>query len=176
MSKIIDLNSYRNHALKRKSFGAWEDRFKERFTLTCCLGDISDNTLYRLAHPGEESSQAFYEFIMGVLGLGPAAKFGYLAEKEKLRIIDIHLFLADNIRFELMRRLEWLNGYATEQMCLVELVQQFDKLKNDRQNQIPELATTHPEYEYFCKLTPRDKEALIRRLLVPALEAFKERI
>lgn len=176
MSKIIDLSSYRTHALKKKYFRAWEDRFKEKFSLTLCLRDISDQTLYRLAHPGEESSHAFYEFIMGVLELGPADSFGYLEEKEKLKIIDIHLFLADNVRYELMRRLGWLSSFTTEKIELVGLVQQTEDFKGFYQNNVPELAPTHLKYEHYRNLTPREKEVLIRGLLVSALEAFKKRI
>lgn len=176
MNKVIDLNSYRIQATRKKCFSAWEKRFNETFLLTICLGDISDQTLYRLAHPGEESSNAFYEFIMGALDLGPTAKFGYLEEKEKLRIIDLHLFLADNARFELMWRLGWLNRYAAQEIQLVELVQKAAEYKLKFKDQIPELSPTHTEYDNFRGLIPRDKDALIRRLLIPALEEFKQRI
>ncbi|MGD9211556.1 MAG: hypothetical protein PVI90_12295 [Desulfobacteraceae bacterium] len=176
MNKIVDLKAYRTRIQKRKYFYAWEQRFNEQFDLHTCLGDISDKTLYRLAHPGDESSQAFYEFIMGVLNLGPAAKFGYLADGDKLRVVDIHLFLADNIRFELMRRLGWLISYAAQNECMVMLVKEAEKIKFRCQNQIPVLSSTHAEYENYQQLTPRDKDAFVRRLIAPALEEFKERM
>lgn len=176
MTKIVDLKEYRDQALKRKCFGAWEKRFCEFFSLSTRLGDISDKTLYRLAYPGDESSQAFYELIMGALEMGPAAGFGYLKDSEKMRVVDTHLFLADNIRFELMRRLNWLGGIATQDEPLIALVQETEAIKARYQGQIPELSPTHPEYNNYRSQIPRDREALIRRLLPSALEAFKTRV
>ncbi len=176
MNKIVDLNAYRAETLKRKYFFAWEQRFREKFDLSTRLNHISDSTLFRLAQPGDDSSQAFYELIMAVLELGPAAKFGYLADDDKLRIVDIHLFMADNIRFELMRRLGWLKRFATQDERLIVLVREAKKIKIRYQQQIPVLSATHAEYENYRHLTQRDREALVRRLVPPALEAFKVRL
>ncbi len=176
MNNVINLNKYRNKALHRKCFSVWEKRFKETFALTARLKDISDETLYRLAEPGIESNLAFYDLIMGALELGPSTKFGFLGSEEKMTVVDIHLFLADQVRFELMRRLGWLRQYATENEHLVTMVQEMETLKAGCKNNVPELSPEHPEYEKYCTLLPRDREALIRGLLVAALEAFKARI
>ena len=50
--------------------------------------------------------------IMGVLDLGPAAKFNYLPTEQQMQVVDIHLFLADHMRFEMMLRLNKANGRA----------------------------------------------------------------
>jgi hypothetical protein len=176
MKKIVDLQEYRDQALKRKCFGAWEKRFRENFSLTTRLGDISDQTIYRLAYPGNESSQAFYELIMGALEMGSAAGFGYLKDYNKMKVVDTHLFLVDNIRFELMRRLNWVSRFATQDEPLIVLVQQTEMIKKRYQGQIPELSPTHPEYENYRNQISRDREALIRRLLPSALEAFKTHV
>ena len=176
MNKIVNLETYRTKALKQRCFGAWEKRFDEKFTLSGRIVDISDQTLYRLACPGDDSNQAFYEIIMGALGLGPAVKFGYLEDDDKLRVVDIHLFLVDLIRFELMRRLGWLSPYATQNECIVELVQKAEEIKIRYRSQGPKLASTHPKYKNYCNLVPRDKEAFVRGLLTNALEAFKRRV
>lgn len=176
MSNIVNLEEYKTQMLQRKSFKAWEKRFDEAFSLETRTLDLSDSTLYSLANPGQESSFAFYELIMGTLDFGSAAKFGYLEDQAKLRVVDIHLYLADNIRFELMRRLGWLSRYAAQNEYLVTICKELETIKQRYHGQIPELAPSHPEFENYRSLIPRDREALIRRLLAPALEAFKEKL
>jgi hypothetical protein len=176
MNKIVDLERYRTHALRQRCFGAWEKRFNEKYSLSDRLADISDQSLYRLACPGDDSNQAFYEVIMGTLELGPAARFGYLEDDDKLRVVNIHLFLVDMIRFELMRRLGWICRYAAFNERIVELVHRSENMKDRCQNQGPKLVSTHPKYDEYCKLIPRDKDAFVRSLLTDALEAFKRRV
>ena len=72
------------------------------------------------------NSMAYYEMIMGVLDFGPATKFNYLASEQQMRVVDIHLFLADQLRFEMMRRLTWLDTLFCQKISLVEMIQDFD--------------------------------------------------
>ena len=176
MNKIVDIELYRTRSLEQRCFGAWEKRFKEKFTLSDRVGDISDKTLYQLACPGDDSNQAFYEIIMGSLDLGSAVTFGSLEDDHKLRIIEIHLFLVDIIRFELMRRLSWLTCFLICNERIVLLVQHAEKIKERYCNQPLKLAATHPEYESYRNLIPREKEAFIRGLLTSALDAFSRRV
>lgn len=176
MTKIVNLQTYRNKALGQRSFGPWQKRFGENYGIHTRLSDLSEKTLYYLALPGDNSSNAFYEFIMGVLDLGPAPKFHYLENKDQLMVVDIHLFLADQVRFELMRRLEWLQRFSAENTTLLEMVQKSEELKVASKDAPPVLAETHPEYNDYQKLARGDKEVFIRRLLQEALEVFKKRI
>ena len=174
MAKIVDLRDYRKKATKQRAFHSWKKRFGETFELETGFADISDKTLFSLATPGEKSALAYYEFIMGSLDLGGAIKFYYLEKEAQLRVMDIHLFLADQIRFELMRRLGWIDRYACQDFTLLHIVQAFDQVKSRSKGSPPKLAETHPEFESFTKLINGDKEIFIRRMLPKALEAFKE--
>jgi hypothetical protein len=113
---------------------------------------------------------------MGVLDLGAAPKFYYLPNDQQMQIVDIHLFLADQVRFEMMRRLGWIVSYPTEACRLVEIVQRYDQLKAGSKETPPRLATTHPDFEAYQPLTNRDKEVFIRRMLQDALEMFKREL
>ncbi len=176
MDKIVDLQSYRARVLEQKAYAHWSKRFGESFSLNTKLSDLSNKTIFLLASPGENSSQAFYELIMGVLDLGEAAKFYYLANQEQMRVVDIHLFLADQIRFEMMRRLGWLKRIASGEYRLVDLVQDFDSIKTKCRGMPPAFVENHREYSLFAPLTPGDKEVFIRRKLQEALEAFKKNL
>jgi hypothetical protein len=91
-------------------------------------------------------------------------------------VVDIHLFLADQVRFELMRRLTWLQGFPTEDNALLEIVQRHDALKTNCKENPPVLARSHPQYDDYQQRTRGDKEVFIRRLLQEALDVFKKRL
>jgi len=176
MTKVVDLKSYRIRAQELRSFGSWQKRFSETYNYRTRLSDISDKTLYYLSQPGENSSNAYYELIMGILDLGLAAEFHFLDNRDQMRVVDIHLFLADQVRFEMMRRLDWILNFEASKYSLLELVQEFDTLKNSCRSHPPELARSNSNYADYTLLTDGDKEVFIRRLLQEALDAFKEKI
>ena len=176
MTKVVDLNNYRLQVMEKRGFGPWQKRFSESYDSRTRPSDLSDKTLYYLSQPGENSSIAYYELIMGILDLGPAAGFHYLDNRDQMRVVDIHLFLADQLRFEMMRRLGWLLSFGGSNYSLLEMVKGFDTIKiNCRQNP-PELTRSNPNYSEYTHLTDGDKEVFIRRLLQEALDKFKERI
>lgn len=175
MAKIVNLKGYRTRAAEQKGFGHWHKRFEESYGEKTRLSDLSERTLYLLALPGEDSANAFYELIMGILGIGAAPKFYYLDREEQMMVVDIHLFLADQVRFEMMRRLEWLDNFSCERYRLIEMVQDFNKVKARCMDNHPELAESHPDYGAYKKLTRMDREVFIRRMFPKALETYKER-
>ncbi len=176
MPKIVDLQDYRTKAVEQRAFGPWQKRFGGPYNIKTRLSDLSDTALFILAQPGEHSSIAYYEIIMGILGLGPAAKFDYLASEEQMRVVDIHLFLADQIRFEMMRRLEWLDSLPCQNISIIEIVQDFERVKTECRDTPPGLAQTHPGYESYQKCTTRDKGVFVRQMLREALEKFTARL
>jgi len=176
MTKIINLQLYRNIALEKRIFGPWKRRFGEIYGLKTRLSDLSDKVLYHLAQPGEPSSVAYYELIMGVLDFETAPNFHYLSNENKMKVVDIHLFLADQVRFEVMWRLEWIKAFEGRKFSLIELVQNFKHIKRKCRENPPELAESNPDYHAYTGLTYGDKEVFIRRMLQKALEAFTERI
>jgi hypothetical protein len=176
MTKVVDIQAYRTKVLQQRAFGHWEKRFKESYSLKTRLSDLSDKTLYFLAQPGENSSISYYELIMGILDLGPAIKFNYLPNKEQMRVVDIHLFLADQLRFEVMRRLKWLVKLPCEKYNLIDMVQDFEKIKPASKASPPELSASHPDSISYQQLAAGDKEVFIRRMLRDAIEAFKDRL
>ena len=176
MTKIVDLQTYRIKAVEQRGFGPWQKRFAESFDSTTRLKDISDATLYFLARPGELSSVAYYEIIMGILNLGPATKFHYLDNNNQMLVVDLHLFLADQVRFEMMRRLDWVKGFEGAKYTLLEMVQDFGKVKENCRLNPPQLSASNSDYVEYNLLTTRDKEVFIRRMLQEALDIFKKRL
>ena len=176
MADIVDLGEYRSENLEYRVFGLWKKRFGRSFSKETSLEDLSDEVVFYLAQPGEQSAHAIYEFVMGILKLGPGNKFDYLEKPEKFLVMDIHLFLADLFRFEMMRRLGWVEPIFCGKFNLIELVEQFDRYKNFCLDKPPVLCATHPDHASYMQLHERDREGFIRRLLPGALEIFKRKI
>ena len=176
MTKVVDLQTYRTKAVEQRGFGPWQKRFAEKFDSTTRLEDLSDTTLYFLAQPGELSSVAYYEVIMGVLDLGAATKFHYLDNSKQMLVVDLHLLLADQVRFELMRRLKWITSFEGMKYSILEMVQKFERVKENCRVNPPALSVLNSEYAEYIQLTTGDKEVFIRRLLQQALDAFKRRL
>lgn len=176
MAKIVDLQTYRTQQLIERVFGPWRKRFGDAYNENTHLYDLSDRTLLHLAQPGDASTLAYYELITGAFDLGDAADFYILDKGEQLKIVEAHLFLADQIRFELMRRLQWITKFICQSCTLLDLLRDSDSLKIQSRERPPDLSTSHAGYHAFQELTYRDKEAFVRRLLPEAIEAFRKTI
>ena len=176
MADIVDLGEFRSEHLELRVFGPWKKRFGKSFAKETSLEDLSDKVLLYLAQPGEEGTHAIYEFAMGVMDLGPGNKFDYLEKAQQYAVMEIHLFLADLFRFEMMRRLGWLEPLSCAGRSLIELVGQFDRRKNFWRETPPVLSKMHPDHSCYMQLHERDREGFIRRLLPGALEIFKRKI
>jgi len=173
MANVINFHAYRTKVAEKRTFGPWRKRFGESFSQITRLADLSSKTLYFLAYPGEENAVALYEFIMGALDFGTATQFYYLEKKNQMVVMEIHLFLADQIRFEMMRRLGWIGSFPSMRYTLLEIAQLFERIKAFCNSNQPKLAKSHPDFASYSKLTSADQEVFIRRMLPEALDTYK---
>lgn len=176
MSKILNLEKEKRSLAAKRGFHSWLDRFAEPLDESIGLQDLSDSTLCTLIQPGSDSSMIIYEFIMGVKGLGKGPRFHFLENQHKMAIMDITLFLLDQLRFEAMRRLGWIDAYPTMTTPLVDMVVQFDSRFAADRHQTPSLSPTHPRYEEYRDTFEGDRASFIRRLIPEALQAFETRV
>jgi len=173
MVEIVQLADLREQHAVRAGFAAWRKRFHEDYGLRTRITDLSNLTLCCLAEPGEDSDALLNSLITGFLGYDERNVFGELAPADQTRIIDIHLFLADQIRFELMHRMGWIET-GSDFYPIAEIVRDFARIRTHFAAAFPRLAQSHPAYGEYIRLIHRDQQVLIRRLLPSALEAFKE--
>ena len=176
MAKIVDFQTYKTKRAELNGFGPWHSRFGESYNRNTMFSDLSQQVIYKLALPGEDSIIAFYELIMGILGLGAASKFFYLDKINQMAVVDIHLFIADQVRFEMMFRLGWIEKLPCENYSIIEIVTNFDMVTAECRGLVPGLSKSHPDYGDYAGLVSMDKDAFIRRMLPKALEIFKKSI
>lgn len=176
MAEIVRLDEYRDKSALEAGAKVWRRRFKAPFNAETRLNDLDDIVLCELAEPTEENSEFFYGLILAFLGHGHRATFDTAGKPEQMMIVDIHLFLADHIRFEMMRRLGWLSRFSATQYPIFEMVRRFDQIAVLCKQDPPLLSETHPGYGEYQTLIDRDRQVFIRRMLPDALKAFKKGI
>lgn len=176
MTKILDMAEAKRSLAAKRGFESWLTRFAEPFDQHLCLPDLSNTTLSILIQPGGDSSMIIYELIMGVKGLGKGPRFHFLENEDKMAVMDITLFLLDQLRFEAMRRLGWIEIYPTQTVPLVDLVLEFSQRFALDRHQTPNLSPAHPRYEEYLSTFEGDRAAFIRRLIPEVLQAFDDRV
>lgn len=174
MTTVFTIDAFKSKAAAKRGFAAWQTRFGLGFDARTRLSDLSDAILLTLARPGQEATEAWWEMILGALGLGTSRDFDDLAPADRMTVVDIQLFLADQARFEMMGRLGWVADYPGAGSTLLDLVLCFGKTRETGHALC--LASSHPDYPSYAQLTCRDQEMFIRRLLPLALEAFRLRL
>lgn len=175
MAEIIQLAEYKAQTLLRDGFAIWRQTFDGQFDADTCLQDLDAEILYRLAEPGDEHADTLYGLVIGFVGYG-ATRFNALDANVQSLVIDIHLFLADTIRFEMMVRLGWLRKFIGSQLPLFETVRHWEQTKATCLNHPPELQADHLAYPHYQGLIHRDQQVFIRRLLPAAMDAFRQTI
>ncbi len=93
-----------------------------------------------------------------------------------MEVIDISIHLLDQLRFECMRRLNWLERGGEQQLPIVELIEQYQPTRKQGQEAIPPLHTSHPKYQRYEKLSDLEKETFIRKQIPRAIEEFSKRL
>ncbi len=174
MASIVDLDQARLAKAARQGFRNWVNRLGENCSLETRLRDLSTKSLAVLAEGKDESSFYLFDLIMNLRDLGSGFDFHDLGTKEKLAVMERSLFLLDRIRFEYMKRLEWLESYPGEEFSLVELVKQYEEVAPRLQAQTPSLRPEHPDFGRYRAMNALQKETLIRQLIPKALRKIQD--
>jgi len=174
MAEVIQLKSFKRKQAATRGFKSWAKRFGEKLDEQTRPSDLSDETLLFLISPGDQNIFALYELVMGVKNLGTASDFFHLDKEEKLEVIDISIYLLDQLRFECMRRLNWLERSAGQPLPIVETIEQYKFLKLRGPTAIPSLNKFHPKYLTFTQLPELERETFIRKQIPEAIAEFQK--
>ena len=176
MNKVVELKQFSSNRAVARTQKRWKLLFPEELTPVTKLGDLSDRTILKLANLGRDVMDVFYDLIIGLLDYDPKLGFDDLEGRDKMRVLDASLFIIDQVRWECLKRVGWVSGFAAEEYALVELVLDNDTIKKEFQPRFPNLNPSHPNYGEFLRRQHIDGEAMIRSMIPAALAAFNLRV
>ena len=111
----------------------------------------------------------------GVRGLGAGERFPYLEPRLKLEALDAFLFMADQVRFELMVRLGWLEPNRAREYTIIEMAKDHKSIQAKIGAQAPKLTEEYPHYQDVERRLALEPDAVVVRSIIPqAIAAFKE--
>lgn len=172
MAEVLYLEDRRRRLAAKKGFRSWRQRFSGPFDETTRLEDLNDETLRSLIGGGEESETSLYELIMGAKGMGAGLRFHFLDGTEKIGVVDIAIFLLDQLRFEAMRRLRWIDGYPGFHIPLIELIEGYGVRFSEARHDTPALSPSHPRYGEYRGAFSGDRAVFVRRLIPDVIRTF----
>jgi hypothetical protein len=173
MAVIVQLAQYREQSALRDGYHLLRCRFGHEFDATTRFADLAPGVLYQLSLPDDFSTQLLHAMILGFQGFGAAATFDAVNSATQNEVVDLHLFLSDQIRFEMMYRLGWLERIPARQVPIFDLVRDSACARDLSEQSPPRLSGDHPDFHAYRALIERDRQVYIRRLMPAALEAFK---
>lgn len=178
MAEIIELEQFRRKLAADQGFHTWLSRFREEFGAQTRLSDLSDQTLLFLVTPGDDHLYAIFDLVMGAKGWGTSTRFilDDLPGQIKQQILDISLRFLDYCRFEVLRRLNWVEEMPEASQPLVVLVEALAQASTPGATLPPNLRPDHPAYNDYLKEIPSERHVFIRRLIPQALAAFRQRV
>ena len=176
MEEVVQLNRVRRKKAAEKAFSLWPRRLGFAPALDATLGDLPDNVLMALADLGPKATLALYDLVLGVRNLGPGERFPYLSGQAKVEALDAFLFLADQVRFELMRRLGWVRHLPGEVYPLLDLALEQRRIRKTFSPPCPELCPAYHGYQGLLRQFKVEPKAVVGSLIPEALEAFRSRL
>jgi hypothetical protein len=176
MSNIIQLEQYKRSKLGKNSFKYWNSQFHQSFNESTTICDLPDNILLFLASPGDKSEGTINQLIRAIRFPKDKPGTKALQKQVKMMLMDIHLFLLDRLRLEMLLRLGWIDDYPGKKVAILDLILNFSQTNYEQfKNPLP-LAHNHPRWQEYNGLIPREKELFIRRLFVNALIEFNRKL
>jgi hypothetical protein len=174
MAEIVQLAQYREQSALRDGFHLLRCRFNQDFDACTCFADLAPEILYHLALPDDSTTQLLYGMILGFQGFGAAATFDAVDPHIQKDVVDLHLFISDQVRFEMMYRLGWLGHVPGRDLPIFAMIRDSDYAQSHCQQNPPQLSSDHPDFHSYRALIERDQQVFIRRLMPAALEAFEK--
>lgn len=174
MAEIVLLSQYREKSALRDGFHLLRSRFDQDFDACTRLSDLTPEVLYQLALPDEFSMQMLCGMILGFQGFGAAATFDAVDSSVQKEVVGLHLFISDQIRFEMMYRLGWLGHVPGRELPIYAMIRDSADAQRLSRQDPPRLSSDHPDFHSYHALIDRDRQVYIRRLMPAALEVFKK--
>lgn len=171
-AEIVDINEFK---LARAAAGGTEllqGRFDEPLTATTRTGDLADTTVAGLIGYDRQVIGFAQLWATRILGLGQT--FEALTGEARLKAMEAHLAILDQLRLESLHRLKWLSEFPGRAQPLVALA--LDPGLITRSTTKYALAESHPDYPEFRLRRDTEGVNVVRRLIPTGVQLFIARV
>jgi hypothetical protein len=178
MAKVVSLESVKKQKAARRGFREWKRHFKDLPALDeqTRWADLPDALIHFLAEDSFESRPIVHDLLMGVMGLGSGYEFESLPSERLLPLMDAYFVVIDQVRFECMRRLGWIQEILLPEQPITETIRNYDRVLPAALLQSPILTPLHPAYSDYPDKTDLEQRVLLRKYIPEAVKKFGERI
>jgi hypothetical protein len=174
MAEIIDFQQYKDKRRGELNLESLFQRCGKKFDRAIRIRDFPDEVLLNLAEGGVEGNALLDNLVMAVWDMNPV-DIRDLPPPIRMRLLDISLLLIDQLRFECMARLGWIDPLPIRDIPLVELIHSEDEARR-RLRKTPQLKAGHAQFHCFQRMMDIERETFIRRQIPAALEQFRLRL
>ncbi len=175
-ARVVSLVEVRQGKEAAASYGRWRQRLGHTPVHGERLADLPAPVLAELAELGHQATLALYDVVLGVRGWGPGERYPHLESREKLEALDAFLFLVDQVRFELMARLGWLEPTKVRGHSIIDMAKNHRSIAATEGQEPLRLTQTYPGYDQVRRRLEREPEAAVRSVIPQALAAFKKQL
>ncbi len=166
MAHIISFEEEKNRLIARTAFEPWMRKFKVELTHRTSISDLNNEIIKFLITGAQSPMYLIQNLIIKTLYFNkPLKNIKDVPQKSRVEIVNIAVFLLDQIRFEAMYRLNWIEHFDTRKIPIIELIMEFDKKYSSYQYLTPALLPDHPKYEEYINTFDADRKNFIRRLI-----------
>ncbi|MCB2228981.1 MAG: hypothetical protein KQH53_20065 [Desulfarculaceae bacterium] len=171
--QVISLDEARQNREAKAAFGRWPQRVDHAPAHGERLADLPPAVLAVLAELGHQATLALYDVVLGVRGLGPGERYADLEARAKLEALDAFLYLVDQVRFELMARLGWLEPPGARGHSIIDMARDYRQIAAGAGQKPLKLLETYPDFEQVRRRLEMEPEAVVRSVIPQALSAFR---
>jgi hypothetical protein len=173
VGRLVDLSLVRQRKKAEAAFGRWQRRIGCKPDMDTRLADLPGEVLDQLAELKHQATMALYDLVLGVRGWGSGEGLDDLEPRPKLEALDAFLFMADQVRWELMHRLGWLEPGPAQKYSILEMASRHRSIQAEFGPEPPRLSENYPHFEKVRRRLKIEPEAVVRSLIPQAMAAYK---
>lgn len=177
MSKVVFLEALRNQKAAKRGFREWCKKFKDLRPPDehTRWSDLPDSVILYLADEDMGGRQILYDLLMGALELGRGFEFESLPAEKLLPLLDAYFLLIDQVRFECLRRLGWIEEIPLGERPLIPLIRDYERGNYNTLTISPKLSPHHPSFPEYSRLPELDQRVFVRKSIPEAVRLFKQK-
>jgi coenzyme F420-reducing hydrogenase delta subunit len=175
-AKLRSLEGYKLKKAAKRGFREWSRVFQTIDGLHehTRWSDLPDWVILFLCENSPECRLTVYNLLMNVSGLGSGFEFEILPPEKLMPLMGSYFILVDQVRFECMRRLGWVESIPWESKSIIEQVFESFRVSSPFMLPVPKMTPRHPGYEKIRGTDDLDYVTFLRKHIPDAIRAFRK--